>query len=289
MRPPARENPSEAFIFARSNRQAQIPSSDRGIFRKIVKRSTRAIEEGRKLAIADDAGAVHAMRIELTRVRAAATFFEDWIADTKWRAIDNELAWLNAALGTARNCDVTVQYADRRPYRRWARRSRRGLLRSQSKAHRCLAVELRSTRYGRLMSALHLWPAKNTFRHSKNELWPGGDYDYCDQQLRAWREKLCRKGRHIGALRRKQQHLIRIQSKYYRYMVDSLLRLDMTVSREDFLFSEALKEVHQDLGELRDLRRLRKSVGTSPPHYRRRKRELISRVERSFRHYQSLG
>lgn len=283
MRPAARENPSEPFIFPRSNGQAQIPSNGSAIFRKIVKRSARAIEEGRKLAIADDTDAIHAMRIELTRVRAATAFFEDWIADAEWRAISNELTWLNAALGKARNCDVTVQYADERRYRRWARHSRRRLLRSQNKAHRRLAAELRSTRYGRLMSALHLWLEKHTFQHSKYELRPDGDHDYCEEQLRVWREKLCRRGRHIGALGRKQQHLIRIQSKYYRYMVDSLLRLDMTVSREDFVFSEVLKEVHQDLGELRDLRRLRKSVGTPPPHYRRRKRELISRVERSFR------
>jgi hypothetical protein len=64
-------------------------------------------------------------------------------------------------------------------------------------------------------------------------------------------------------------------------MVEALLNLDIPVSREDFLFCEAAKRVPQALGDLRDLKQLRKAVGRRPPYYRKRKRKLLRRAEAS--------
>jgi CHAD domain-containing protein len=104
---------------------------------------------------------------------------------------------------------------------------------------------------------------------------------YCDERLREWRNEISRKGSHLHSLRRKQLHRLRIQSKYYWYMVEALLNLDIPVSREDFLFCEAAKRVPQALGDLRDLKQLRKAVGRRPPYYRKRKRKLLRRAEAS--------
>jgi CHAD domain-containing protein len=110
---------------------------------------------------------------------------------------------------------------------------------------------------------------------------------YCDDRLREWRDNISGQGRHIRTLRRKPLNRFRIQSKNYRYVVESLLNLDIRVSREDFSFCETAKRVHQALGELRDLRQLSKAVGRWPPHYRKRRRKLIQRVEHSFCHLPS--
>jgi CHAD domain-containing protein len=110
---------------------------------------------------------------------------------------------------------------------------------------------------------------------------------YCDDRLREWRDNISGQGQHIRTLRRKPLHRLRIQSKNYRYVVESLLNLDIRVSREDFSFCETAKRVHQALGELRDLRQLSKAVGRWPPHYRKRRRKLIQRVEHSFCHLPS--
>jgi CHAD domain-containing protein len=268
--------------IVRLSAPTSLPSGDRDTFLRIVKASARAIAHNRQQAIAGDADAIHAMRIALTTLRAAACFFDRGTDDSDWTEVEHELTWLNSALGRARDRDVTAEYANRKRYRQWARRSRDALLRAQRKAHRRLGLDLRSARFALLMSSLNRALTKRSHGRN-NEACAREGEDYCEQRLLAWREQILEKGRHIGLVHRKQLHAIRIQAKHYRYMVDSLVVFGQTVSREDFVFAEILKQVSQDLGRLRDIRRLRKSVGRRPPHYGRRKRKLMSRIERSFR------
>ncbi len=101
--------------------------------------------------------------------------------------------------------------------------------------------------------------------------------------MHQWRDEIREQGRHIRTLRRKPLHQFRILSKHYRYIVETLLDRDIPVSREDFMFGRTAKHIHQTLGELRDLRLLRKAIGRRPPHYRKRERELIHQVEHLFR------
>src|SRR5581483_10776428 len=105
-------------------------------FQRIASTCLQMIESDRELAIAADPKAVHRMRIALTRLRAAALFFAPVSVDATWPGIDLQLRWLHRVLGRARNRDVTIEYADRRRYRRWAGHSHRDLMRLQDKAHR---------------------------------------------------------------------------------------------------------------------------------------------------------
>lgn len=253
-------------------------------FQRTASSCLQAIESNHRSAVAGDPDAVHRMRIELARLRAAALFFEPATDDAAWPDIDRQLRWLNSSLGRARNRDVAVEYADRNHYRRWAGHSRRSLLRSQDKAHRRLARKLGSTRYNRLTSELRHWVLdRPTPRGSRAQ--PPDQVDvYCEQRLREWRNGISTQGRHIRALRRKPLHQLRILSKHYRYIVEALMDQDIPVSREDFLFCETARRVHQTLGELRDLRLLRKAIGRRPPRFRKRERELIQRVGDLFRH-----
>lgn len=269
-------------------RQAQVatlgpPPDCRTTFQQIAERCIKAIEVNQAQAASGDPEAIHAMRIELTWLRAARRFFSPIINDTAWAGIDRQLRWLNSVLGRARNCDVLMQYAGRKRYRGWARHSRRDMLRSQGKAHRRLARKLGSARYNRMTSELKDWISNPPSPHIRQA--PQFDQVdlYCDERLREWRDEISRQGRHIGALGRTALHRLRIHSKHYRYMVEALLALDIPISREGVAFCETAKQVHQALGDLRDLRRLRKSVGRRPPHYRKRKRKLIRQAEHSFR------
>jgi CHAD domain-containing protein len=253
------------------------------VFQQIAQRCIEAIGPNYAQAASGDPNAIHAMRIALTRLRAARLFFWPIVKGAASPDIERQLRWLNSALGRARNRDVAIQYADRKRYRRWAKNSRQKMLRSQDKAHRRLAKALTSARYTRLASALNQWIVNDPSLHRGQTPRSHETAIYCDERLREWRSEISRKGRYIGTLGRNALHRLRIQSKHYRYMVEALLELDVPVSREDFVFCETAKQVHRGLGDLRDLRRLRKYVGRRPPHYRRRKRKLIQQAARSFR------
>lgn len=253
------------------------------IFRKIAKTCVRAVRTNQQRAAGGDPDAVHTMRIGLTKLRAATLFFQPWISAAEWQPLNKELDWLNSALGTARNLDVTIEYSKRPRYRRWAARSRRKLLRSQDKAHRQLARKLCSTRYSSLMSEIDRLLKKSSSPKDSEAAPLTSASDFCEKRLRTWRNELSGQGRHVSTLGRKQQHRLRIQSKNYRYVAESLLRLNIPLSREDFSYCETAKQVHKALGDLRDLRRLRRSIGSRPPHYRKHRRKLEKHIERLLR------
>src|SRR5947209_8894538 len=62
--------------------------------------------------------AVHRMRVGITRLRAAVSFFAPMTADPTWPALKEELRWLNRALGSARDVDVVVENLRHQRYRR---------------------------------------------------------------------------------------------------------------------------------------------------------------------------
>ncbi|MDE2467516.1 MAG: CHAD domain-containing protein [Bradyrhizobium sp.] len=250
------------------------------IFRKIAKACVHAVRTNRQRAVGGDPDAVHTMRIGLTKLRAATLFFEPWISAAEWQLLDKELDWLNSALGKARNLDVTIEYSKRRRYRHWAAQSRRKLLRSHDKVHRQLVRKLCSARYNGLMLELDRLLGKRRSPKDSEAAPLEGVSTFCEKRLRTWRDELSRQGRHVCTFGAKRQHRLRIQSKNYRYAVESLLRLNIPLSLEDFSYCEIAKQVHKALGDLRDLRRLRRSIGSRPPQYRKHRRKLERRIER---------
>jgi CHAD domain-containing protein len=251
-------------------------------FQEIARSCVEAIHADEAGAIFGDPMAIHAMRIELTRLRAARCFFSPAVNDTAWLRVDRQLQWLNSALGRARDRDVVMDYTERKRYRDWAADSHRRLMRSRDKAHHRLAKKLRSARYNRLTIELGRrvsQPPSQIDQRPRNDRVDV----YSEKRLRDWRKDISRKGRHVGTLDRKRLHQLRIQSKNYRYMIDALLKLDIPISREDFSFGQTAKQIQQTLGDIRDLARLQKVVGRRLPHYRRRKGKLIKRIRTSFR------
>ena len=53
--------------------------------------------------------ALHQMRIALTRLRAARSFFSSFIPFSEWSPLKGEFKWLNKHLSRARDLDVTLK------------------------------------------------------------------------------------------------------------------------------------------------------------------------------------
>src|SRR6516165_8031676 len=139
------------------HRSVPCPRDCRSVFQTIAQTCVRLVQDSRKAAIAADPEAVHIMRIELTRLRAAALFFSPMTDDDAWPGINEELHWLNSALGKARDHDVTANYARRKRYRRWAKSSRRAMMQAQRKVDRRLSKKLASARCDRLIATVDRW------------------------------------------------------------------------------------------------------------------------------------
>jgi CHAD domain-containing protein len=251
-------------------------------FRHIAKDCIRQILGGRTLAVEGNADAVHKMRIELTRLHAAVLFFTPLVVDDEWPRIRRELRWLNSNLGKARDQDVLIQYARRRRFRSWAKPSYRSIARSKAKSYRKLAGKLHSARYQRFISDLNAWVTQPRLESSQASEFESAER-YSEARLLEWRDEIQHAGRHLGDLGRKRQHRLRIRCKRYRYIVDSLLSLGVGLTLQDLLFLEPAKQVHSALGDLRDLRQLRRTGDDLPPRYRARKRKLLEAAERPFR------
>jgi CHAD domain-containing protein len=252
-------------------------------FQRIAKSCVDLIQHNHKSALAVDPEAIHAMRIELTRLRAAVLFFSPMVQDAAWAAIRKELRWLNSALGKARDHDVTANYTRRKRYRGWARRARHTVMRAQDKAHRSLTKNLDSARYGRLIAALSHWITSGSWLQDNPSLRSVRIDVYSKASLHDWRTGIWQNGRHLRTLRRKQLHRLRIRCKHYRYILAALTTLHVNVSQRDLAHGEIAKQVHRALGDLRDLKRLRKAAKRRPPHYRRSKQELLRLAEEAFR------
>jgi CHAD domain-containing protein len=276
-------------IQSQAGQSAGLPSSVQSApgcqaaFQSIANSCVSLIRHHRKAAIAADPEAIHSMRIELTRLRAAVLFFSPMTDDDAWAGINKELRWLNSALGKARDHDVTANYARRKHYRRWARSSRRAMMRAQSRVDRKLHKKLASARYDHLMTMVEHWISDGPWLRNNRSARLARVDGYIGPRLRAWRTGIWRKGRYLRALHRKQLHRLRIQCKRYRYLVATLQGLGVSVAKQDLKFLEAAKRVHGALGDLRDLKRLRRAAHDRPPGYRKSKLRLIQKAEKPFR------
>jgi CHAD domain-containing protein len=276
-------------IQSQTNEPAGLPRSApsapdcQRAFQSIAKSCVDLIRDHRKAAIAADPEAIHSMRIELTRLRAAVLFFSPMTDDDIWPGINKELRWLNSALGKARDHDVTANYAQRRRYRRWAKNSRRAMLRAQRKVDLRLSRKLDSGRYVRLIAMVNHWIEDGPWLHTGRSIRSEHVDAYARARLQAWREAISRDGRHLRILHRKQLHRLRIRCKRYRYVLAGLCNLGVPIPQQDLKFAEIAKRVHGALGDLRDLRRLRRVAQTRPPGYRWSKRKLLQQAEKPFR------
>src|SRR5664280_2251333 len=78
-------------------------------FRVVARRCLGDLTASHQATCKGDRTALHQMRIALTRLRTAILFFSPMVADSQRTQIRDELKWLNAHLGAARDLDVAVE------------------------------------------------------------------------------------------------------------------------------------------------------------------------------------
>src|ERR1700687_6188540 len=78
-------------------------------FRVVARRYLGDLTANHEATCEGDPGALHQMRIALTRLRTAILFFSPMVADNQRTQLRDELKWLNARLGTVRDLDVAIE------------------------------------------------------------------------------------------------------------------------------------------------------------------------------------
>jgi CHAD domain-containing protein len=259
-------------------------------FQKIALDAVKAIRAHHTGACAGDAEAVHQIRVAITRLRAAAAFFAPVVASAEWLRLKREIAWLNEPLGAARDSDVVVEYARRKPYRAWAQDMIGARLEQRrTRDHRRLVRCLRSARTQRLIEAIARWARQGAWleryrRHKDTEALPS----YCTGELDRWHARIVRKGKRLKELGTARLHRLRIRTKRFRYMIEALTETVPLWGRGKFHhLHRPAKRLQRALGDMRDLKRLAdlareqrpsaqgKRGGKRPPGYRRRKKKLL--------------
>ena len=289
----------------RTNVSGQRKASSTGpdcamAFQKIALDCVAGVKMHHGGACAGDVEAVHQIRVALTRLRAAVSFFSPMTVDAEWRHLKKEIAWLNASLGAARDSDVMVVYARRKRYRAWAeRRTGEGLDKRQARDHRRLARCLDSRRFHGLIEAIAGWIERGPWLRRWERNGRGKPLKaYCERELNRWRRRLIRKGRRLETLSAPRRHRLRIRTKRFRYMLEALTDVIPLRDRDQFrpLHGPA-KRLQRVLGDLRDLKRLAR-LGVSaqdgnpdkdPPHYRRQRKKLLREAVGAYRSLKQAG
>ena len=226
-----------------------------------------AIKAYHSSACTGDAEAVHQIRVAITRLRAAVTFFSAIVVDAEWLRLKREIAWLNGPLGAVRDCDVVMEYARRKRYRAWAQRMiGEQLDKRQTLDHRRLVRCLRSARTQRLVAAMTRWIRQGQWlkryrrRKDAEALQP-----YCARQLKRWQERLVRRGRHLETLGGPRRHRLRIKAKRFRYMLEALTESVALWRRAELHhLHRPAKRLQRALGDMRDLERFAALADGSP-------------------------
>lgn len=279
-----------------SGRRKADPVADldgAAVFQKIALDCVAGIKAHHGSACAGDAEAVHQIRVAITRLRAAVSFFAPIAVDAEWHRLKGEFAWLNASLGAARDSDVMVEYASRKRYQAWADRViGERLRRRRGQDHRRLVRCLRSARTRRLIAALSVWTRQGPWLARWEAAARRGDAEplqaYCERELNRRRERLIRKGKHLSSLSAERRHRLRIRAKRFRYMLEALADIVAMHSRAEVRdMHSAAKRLQRKLGDLRDLRRF---AGLSPsadkrrpPGYSRQREQLRSAAVEAWR------
>lgn len=292
--------PRKSAVTVRRKASAATELDCATAFQKIALGCVAAVKSHRDGACTGDAEAVHQIRVAITRLRAAVSFFAPVVIDAEWLRLKAEIAWLNGSLGTARDSDVVMEYARRKRYRAWAEgaldeRLDRQRMQDRRRMVRCL----RSVRFEKLVGAIERWIRHGSWlvrwqrREDKIPL-----HSYCNAELDRWRRRLIRKGRYLKTLDASRRHRLRIKAKRFRYMLEAMREFVAVRARVEFSHLHGpAKRLQGTLGDLRDLERFTDSAALQrqaeasrrkkehPPGYRRQKEKLLNAAIEAHRSF----
>ncbi|MEH6952743.1 CHAD domain-containing protein (plasmid) [Nitrobacter sp. NHB1] len=221
-------------------------------FRTIARGCLDDLVENQQATCEGNREALHQMRIALTRLRGARSFFSSSIPSSEWSPLKGELKWLNKHLSQARDLDVALKrlssVEDTSPQQSLDRVWRK----TWSTSHRELSRALHSRRYRILLRDMLIWMENGN--RSPDSLKPSTSLTtYSDRQLDRWYKKLIKKSRAFDDMNAGQRHRLRIQSKRLRYALETLGQLLPSKSHAKVReFLKSLRKIQKCLGQLND-------------------------------------
>lgn len=204
-----------------------------------------------------DPTALHQMRMALTRLRAAISFFAPMVDDSKRTQIRSELKWLNTRLGAVRDLDVTIERLKETSGKQWLRaKLYRSWAEQRAESLRQLARALRSVRYRRLVTQTSDWIENGPWSTAKGKqaeerACPIAAYSL--HRLSCWQNELLKKSRKLPTLGRKKRHRLRLTNKKLCYSIEALG--DLSADKGFSSYHRALKHLRKaqkSLGHLND-------------------------------------
>ncbi len=208
----------------------------------------------------NDPEGVHQLRVGVRRLRSTLALFGRMLPERDNERLKEELRWLGAATGPARDLDVfledlieplTRRFPDDPGLKRLRDEARE--LREESYAH--VRAALDSPRHARLGLLLHRWWAERSWRDQRlsaesARLFAPAGREVADLLGRRHRQAL-RLGRNLAARPVSEKHALRIQLKKLRYAADAARTLFPRKRTDRYL--ARLADLQDVLGHLNDL------------------------------------
>ena len=239
-----------------SNRLNPSMASDTA-FRLLAQRFLDDLAENHDATCSGDPGALHQMRIALTRLRTAISFFSSIADDPKRELIKSELKWLNSLLGAARDMDVMIERLKEIIKQQHAIQGHPSLEGERAESHRRLTRALRSARYRRLIENTYHWVENGPWSTKKGKQATKARTSpiaaFSARKLMRWREKLLKKSRELRDMGTKKRHRLRLANKKLYYSTEFFEDLfpDQRASRQQTAL-KYLRKAHKSLGQLND-------------------------------------
>jgi CHAD domain-containing protein len=227
-------------------------------FRVIARRYLGDLTANHQETCRGDPTALHQMRIAVTRLRTAITFFSPMVDDRERKRIRDQLKWLNGHLGAVRDLDVAIerlqtlnrQQPRAAPYHRsWNEK--------RVNSHRLLARALRSARYRRLVESTSDWIGSGSWSTDKakqaTRLRACPIAGYAAAKLARWQKTLLRKSRKLLKMSTEKRHRLRLLNKKLSYSIEAFADLfsDKRFSGQRTGLKH-LRKAQRALGQLND-------------------------------------
>jgi CHAD domain-containing protein len=227
-------------------------------FRLVARRYLADLTANHDATCRSSATALHEMRIALTRLRTAMSFFSPMVVDPKRTQITADLKWLHGHLGVVRDLDVAIEHLKASnkhapqvstDYRSWNSK--------RTESHRHLARALRSARYRSLVKNISgwiesgIWSTRKGKQAARQRTAPIAAYGA--RKLARWQEKLLKKSRKLGKMNATKRHRLRLLNKKLCYSTEFLEELypDKRFSRQPVAL-KYLRKAQKSLGRLND-------------------------------------
>lgn len=240
--------------------KAKLPALDRhapaaAAFRAIAWECIAHLQGNQDMVLhGADAEGVHQMRVALRRLRSAFSVFRDLIGPTRGAELLEEMQWITALLGEARDLDVFLtetlppllsQFGTHAGLDRLHERATR----LQRLAYAQLRTALNSQGYQRLLLNLGAW--------LESEGWRDGDHtdrgiaDLAEAVLGKRYKRLRRHGKRLSEMHPEERHQTRIAAKKLRYAAEFFTSLYHPGRSR--AFTQRLARVQDRLGVLNDI------------------------------------